>query len=361
MRIAVDDLKRFYSAFAKCHGADDAETECFAAGLLRADLRGHHTQGIGLLPYLDELFEAGTMSFGRVIKTVRESSATALLDADGEAGHVAASRAMAMAIDKARSAGIGLVTVKRSSDCGMAANYALQALDEGMIGIAMSTGPILVAPWGGREAQFCTNPIALAVPAGAEEPIVIDMATSANSMGGVVLAARDGLKLDGLQVVDASGQYTDDPRRVILDVMDRESRMAGALLPAGPKGFGMVLLVEVLSALLSGERDWTEAGVSDSSRGRSAFYSQTCIAISVEHFQDKAAFAAASDKMIRTLASMKPAQGFEKVRLHGGGARAREEAYRRDGVSVREEEWAMAIERARRHGIDTDSFNGVPT
>ncbi|MDO5604206.1 MAG: Ldh family oxidoreductase [Paracoccus sp. (in: a-proteobacteria)] len=359
MRIAVDDLKRFYAEFARCHGANDAETECFAEGLLRADLRGHHTQGIGLLPYLDELFEAGTMAFGRQIKTVRESSATALLDADGEAGHVAAHRAMEIAIDKARNTGIGLVTVKRSSDCGMAANYALQALDEGMIGIAMSTGPILVAPWGGREAQFCTNPIALAVPAGREEPIVIDMATSANSMGGVVLAARDGLKLDGLQVVDASGHYTDDPRRVILNPMDRESRMAGALLPAGPKGFGMVLMVELLSALLSGERDWTEAEVSDSARGRPAFYSQTCIAISIRHFQDEGVFAQAADRMIQTLTAMTPAQGFEKVRLHGGGARAREQAYRRDGVSVRDEEWTMAIERARRHGININSFARV--
>ncbi len=358
MRIAVDELKRFYSAFARHHGADDAETECFAVGLLRADLRGHHTQGIGLLPYLDELFEAGTMSFGRTINIVRNSSATALLDADGEAGHVAARRAMDMAINKARTAGIGLVTVKRSSDCGMAANYALQALDEGMIGIAMSTGPILVAPWGGSEAQFCTNPISLAVPSGSEEPIVIDMATSANSMGGVVLAARDGLKLGGMEVVDASGHYTDDPRRVILDVMDRESRMAGALLPAGPKGFGMVLLVELLSALLSGERDWTEAEVNDT-RGRAAFYSQTCIAISIEHFQEPSAFAAASDRMIRTLTSMKPAHGFEKVRLHGGGVRAREEDYRRHGVAVRDEEWAMALKRARRHGINTDSFSGA--
>ncbi len=355
MRISVENLERLYAGFARAHGADEAETAVFAAGLLRADLRGHHTQGIGVLPYLDELFEAGTMAFGREITTLRDAPATALLDGGGEAGHVVATRAMEMAIEKARAAGIGLVTVKGSSDCGMAANYALQALDAGMIGIAMSTGPILVAPWGGREAQFCTNPIALAVPAGEEEPIVIDMATSANSMGGVVLAARDGRKLGGREVVTADGHYTDDPLRVILNVMDRESRMAGALLPSGPKGFGMVLMVELLSALLSGERDWTVAEVNDT-RGRAAFYSQTCIAISVAHFQDPDTFAASADRMIRTLTSMQPAHGFEKVRLHGGGARERELQCRRDGVEIRDEEWKMAIDRARLRGVDTDGF-----
>ncbi|WP_102960446.1 Ldh family oxidoreductase [Mangrovicella endophytica] len=341
MRVPVADLRAAYEALARSRGADAEETELYAHGLLRADLRGHHTQGIGLAPYLDELFEAGVMHFGRTIETVRNSAATALLDGHSEAGHVVAARAMDMAIGKARETGIGLVTAKRSSDCGMVANYALQALDAGMIGIAMSTGPILVAPWGGRQAQFCTNPLALAVPAGAEEPIVIDMATSANSMGGVVLAARDGRKLDGIQVVDAEGRYTDEPLRVILDAMDRESRMAGALLPAGPKGFGMVLLVELLSALLSGERDWQSEEISDSSRDRAAFYSQTCIAISVEHFQAPDVFAAAADRMIRTLTASPAAEGFERVRLHGGGAAAREQDYRENGVLVRDEEWAM--------------------
>ncbi|MGF7161607.1 LDH2 family malate/lactate/ureidoglycolate dehydrogenase [Rhodoligotrophos appendicifer] len=358
MRVPVEDLHQIYKAFARSRGADEAETALFADGLLRADLRGHHTQGAGLLPYLDGLFDEGIMHFGRPTAIVRETSATALLDGHGGAGHVVAARAMDIAISKARDSGIGFVTAKRSSDCGMAANYALQALDHGMIGIAMSTGPILVAPWGGREAQFCTNPLALAVPAGTEEPIVIDMATSAGSMGAVVLAARDGRMLPGLDVVDADGRYTNDPLRVILNVMDRESRMSGALLPAGPKMFGMVLFVEILSALLSGERDWGDATVSDSTRGRAAFYSQTCIAIDVACFQDTETFAATADRMIRTLSSMTPAEGFSAVRLHGAGARAKESEYRDKGILLRDEEWEMIRALVQRHGLDLrDSAN----
>lgn len=350
MRITIDRLRGIYEGLARCHGADDEDAAIFAEGLLRADLRGHHTQGVGLLPYLDELFEAGVMRFGQPITIERESPATALVDGHGGSGHVVGKRAMDIAIDKAASQGVGFVTVRRSGDCGMASNYALQALERGMIGIAMSTGPLLVAPWGGRDAYFCTNPIALAVPSGERDPIVIDMATSAGSMGKVVLAARDGEKLEEKAVVDKDGVYTDDPLRVILNVMDRESRMSGALLPSGPKGFGMLLMVELLSALLSGEREWQGERPADPT-GRAAYYAHTFIAISVSHFQDPEAFAAAADRMIATLTGSRPAQGFEAVRLPGGGAAATEREYRANGIRLRNEEWAMVEQLALRRGI----------
>jgi L-2-hydroxycarboxylate dehydrogenase (NAD+) len=348
--IPAGRLDALYRRFASHHGADDDEASTFAAALLRADLRGHSTQGIGLLPYLDELLGDGEMAFGRPLEVVRESVATALLDGHRGVGHVIGSRAMALAVRKARDAGVGFVTVRRSSDYAMASSYVLQALDAGLIGLSMSTGPVLVAPWGGRDARFCTNPIALGVPAGGRDPIVIDMATSAYSMGAVVHAARDGRRLETAGVVDAEGRYTDDPGAVVLDVMARESRMAGALLPAGPKGFGWILLVELLSGLLSGERTWEDERPA-TREDRPAHYGQTFVAIDVAHFQDPQAFAAAADRMVETLAGSRPAAGFERVRLHGAEA-ATEERRRRDhGVPVRDEEWEMVERLIARLGI----------
>ena len=297
------------------------------------------------------LAQAGS---ARRSSVVREAASTALLDGNGGAGHVVAMRGMDLAIAKARSTGIGFVTVRNSADCGMAANYALQALDHGMIGIAMSTGPLLVAPWGGRDAQFCTNPLSIAVPAGSEDPIVIDMATSASSMGKVVLAARDGKLLDTRQLVDPQGRYTNDPAAVILNAMDRESPMTGALLPEGAKGFGMLLMVEMLSALLSGERTWAEdpqRDVKTDTRARAAFYSQTLIAIDIARFQDPADFAAAAERMVKTLSHCRPAQGFDAVRLPGAGAAARGRDYARNGIALRDEEWAMIVDVARKRGL----------
>jgi L-2-hydroxycarboxylate dehydrogenase (NAD+) len=350
MLVPAATLEALYVRFARHHGADDEEAAIFAAGLLRADLRGHTTQGVALLAYIDELIGAGEMAFGRPPVVVRETAATALVDGRRGVGQIVGTRAMAMAIAKARDAGIGFVSVRGSSDYAMASTYALQALDAGLIGLSMSTGPILVAPWGGRDARFCTNPLALAVPAGERDPIVIDMATSAYSMGAVVRAARDGETLSGPGVVGADGRYTDDPAAVILDVMDRESRMAGALLPAGPKGFGWLLLVELLSGLLSGERTWEDERPATTEE-RPAHYGQTFVAIAIEHFQDPAAFAAAADRMIDTLTGARPAEGFDGVRLHGAAAAAAERRAREHGVEVRDEEWALAEGLARRLGI----------
>lgn len=350
MLVPPERLSELYRRFARHHGAGEEEAATFAANLLRADLRGHTSQGIGLLPYCDELIAEGAMAFGRPFEVLRETAATALVDGHRGVGQVIGTRAMGLAIAKARELGVGLVSVRRSSDFAMASAYALQALEAGQIGLAMSTGPLLVAPWGGRDARFCTNPIALAVPAGERDPIVIDMATSAYSMGAVVRAARDRRRLDGAAVVDADGRYTDDPAVAILDVMHRESRMAGALLPAGPKGFAWVLLVELLAGLLSGERQW-EAERPASPDERPAHYGQTFLAIGIEHFQEPAAFAAAADRMIATLASTRPAQGFERVRLHGAEAAAEERRCRDQGVPVRSEEWEMVEELTQRLGI----------
>jgi LDH2 family malate/lactate/ureidoglycolate dehydrogenase len=356
MRIPAPTLHALYDQLARAHGADDDEARLFADSLLDADLRAHQTQGLGLVGYMDELFGAGIARFGAPFAIVEDSPGTALVDGNGGSGHVISARAMDLAIAKARATGIGMVTTRNSGDCGMVASFALRAVPHDMIGIAMSTGPLLVAPWGGTEVQFCTNPLSVAVPAGTADPIVIDMATSAYSMGNVVLAARDGRKLDGPWLVDGAGRYTDEPRDVILNPMDRESPMKGALLPAGPKGFGMLLIVEMLAALLSGERTWEQTPRTDTpkvadTRDRAAYYSQTLIAISIAHFQETAAFHASAERMVATLTASPAAQGFKAVRMPGGGAQARKAAWLAQGVEVRDEEWEMAMALARRLGF----------
>lgn len=357
MRVPASRLSSLYSELARAHGADKSEAALFAESLLDADLRNHQTQGIGLVPYLDELFSVGERKFGQPFEIVKRSAASALVDGHGGSGHVMSAKGMDVAIELARSSGVGFVTIRNSGDCGMVASSALRAVAQGMIGVSMSTGPLLVAPWGGRDVQFCTNPFSIAVPVGGKDPIVIDMATSAYSMGKVVLAARDSLKLDGKWLVDAAGNYTDEPKDVILNPMDRESAMNGALLPAGPKGFGMILMVDLLSALLSGERTWeaddnrSETGTD--TRDRPAYYSQTLIAIDISHFQQPEIFARSAERMVETLTSMPTANGFKAIRMPGGGAKAQREAYLAEGVEVRQEEWDMAFAVARKLSFDS--------
>ena len=342
MRIEEDRLRWLYECFAARLGASSDEAACFATCLLRADIRGHTTQGLGLLPYLVELFDNDVMAFGRKPRIVQDHPGAALLDGQRGVGQITGTFAMNLAIEKARACGIGFVSMRGGADYGMASNYALQAMEEGMIGLSMSTGPVLVAPWGGRDAWFSTNPVSLAIPAGDRAPIVIDMATSANSMGKIVLAARDGKKLTGNELVDADGNYIDDPRRVIIDPMHRESNMSGALLPAGPKGFGMVLMVEVLGSLLSGERTWRNETPSDGTN-RAAFYGQTFMAIDIAKFMDPDEFAKSTDRMVDTLTTSRAAQGFDRIRLHGQKAAEVMLDNRINGIQLRDEEWQMVL------------------
>ena len=143
---------------------------------------------------------------------------------------------MDLAIGKARASGIGLVWVRNTSDFTAASNYAMQALERGMVGVAMSNGVPLVAPWGGRDPVFNTNPIAVAIPAGRRPPIVIDMAASATSHGKVVHAARDGKLLPGPWLVDEQGRVTAEAAPFITDVLDRNSPQTAAILPLGGQG-----------------------------------------------------------------------------------------------------------------------------
>lgn len=350
MRIEIKKLKALYASFATAHGASAEEAGMFAHTYINADLRGHSTQGLGLLPYTDGLLNDKVMQFGQPFEIVRQNLATAAVDGHNGVGNVVATRAMEIAISKAKAAGVGLVTARNAGDFGMASNYTIQALEAEMIGISMGTGPLLTAPWGGSEPYFCTNPISFAMPSGNEDPIVIDMATSAVSMGNVVLSARDGHKLSGQHVVDSAGRYTDEPLNVILDVMARESKMNGALLPDGVKGFGLMLIVELLAGLLSGVRNW-ENEVPATSEARPGFHGQAFIAISTDNFLDPKALADSADRMINTLLASRPAIGFDKVRLPGGASAQKLRDNMKNGVYVREEEWKMALEVTERLGL----------
>lgn len=148
VRIEQKRLRVLYRGFAVAHGADGEEADFFTQTILQADLRGHSTQGLGLLPYIDELIVNQEMSFGTPFERVHEHASVALVDAHSGVGNVVATRAMAIAIQKTNATGIGLVSVRNSGDFGMASNYAIQALEAGMIGISMCTGPLFFAPWG---------------------------------------------------------------------------------------------------------------------------------------------------------------------------------------------------------------------
>jgi L-2-hydroxycarboxylate dehydrogenase (NAD+) len=348
--VAAELLGSIYEGIADAHGADVEEAGFFRDRLLRADLRGHSTQGSALIPYHDEMIASGQMRFGVPLEVVRDAPGVAVVDAHFGVGEVVGTRCMGIAMDKAERTGIGCVTVRNSGDFAMASAYSLLALERGMVGIAMSNGKPVVAPWGGRDPLFCTNPISVAFPGGERFPLVIDMASSAFSMGDAIRTARDGRRLPFVGVVDRDGVYGDDPAPIVVDVNERESKLDGALLPLGPKGFCLLLIVELMCSALAGSagsynNDFEPTGERPWDHG------QVFMAMSADAFAGQALLRGSVDALIDRVEGSRPAPGRQAVRVPGRSAHEEEERRLRDGVPVRDEELAQLCAVARRRGL----------
>jgi LDH2 family malate/lactate/ureidoglycolate dehydrogenase len=343
-------LTGLYEDIARKLGASAEEADIFARCLVRADLRGMYTQGAAIVPYFVYLIENRIMRFGAPFTVIRDEPATALVDGGHGVGSVVSTRAMDLAILKAKSAGVGCVWVRNGGDFAMTSNHALQALEHDHVGIAMRNGSPRVAPWGGRDAFFGTNPISVAIPSMRETPIVIDMASGSFSVGKVIMAARDGQLLPSRHLVTEQGIYTDDPRSIIVDPSDRESAFSGAIVSLGYKGYAWLLVIELLAGLLSGmgtsnrndyepsaEHPWNE-GI-------------FLMSIDVGKLQPAAHFKEAADQLFRSLKSVRPAEGCEEVMVPGEAEAERERRYAKEGIPIRDEDWKAVAGIARRLGM----------
>jgi LDH2 family malate/lactate/ureidoglycolate dehydrogenase len=348
--VAAELLGSIYAGIAAAHGADEREAGLLRDRLLHADLRGHSTQGAALVPYVDAMIESRQMRFGAPLETVADAPSAMTVDANFGVGEVVGSRCMEIAIDKARETGVGCVVARNSGDFAMASAYSLLASQAGMVGMAMSNGKPLVAPWGGRDPLFCTNPISVAFPAGETYPVVIDMASSAFSMGDAIRTARDGGTLSHVGVVDRDGNYGSDPARIVVDVQERESALDGALLPLGPKGFCLLLIVELLCSALSGSGGSYNNDF-EPSADRPWDHGLCFMALDPERFAGAATLQATVDSLVERVEAARPGVGQSEVRLPGRAAHEEERRRRREGVPVRDEELAQLLAVASRRGL----------
>ena len=211
---------------------------------------------IAIPTYIDRV-KAGHIVPGAKWTIVQESPTTTVIDGHWGFGFHVNAKAMALTIEKARTANVAACTVFRQSHVGRLAAYPMMAMRAGMIGIAAADSgrsPKHVAPFGGREARLGTNPISIAVPSDLEAPFYLDMATSAVAAGKIALSIARGEQIPQGWIIDAEGRHTTDPTQY---------RKGGALLPLGGtegyKGSGLAAMVEVLCGLLTGLGFWRRA------------------------------------------------------------------------------------------------------
>lgn len=245
-----DKLRSFTQSIFKRMGCNEDDAVLATDVLLASDLRGIDSHGVARLSGYVRLWEKNRINARPSIRVVHETATTATVDGDGGLGLVVAPFAMKIAIEKAEKYGSGWVSVRNSNHFGIAGYHAMEAVKKDMIGFAMTNASPLVAPTFTTERLLGTNPMCYAFPAGAYEPVVIDMATAAAANGKLEIAQRAGKPIPEGWVQTKEGSSSTDPHAL---------KSGGSLLPLGSdrehgshKGFGLSATVDILSAVLSG-------------------------------------------------------------------------------------------------------------
>lgn len=223
-------------------GVETLAASKVAAALIDADLDGLPSHGVLQAPIYIRRLMAGSVSPASRGELVHESGAVAVYDGAVILGALAAEQAMDDAIVRARQFGISAVSVRRGFHFGAAGRYAQMASEAGLIGIAMCNSRAIMPAPGGAEPVVGNNPIAISVPSSDGIPLVLDMAMSQTSIGNIRVAASRGEQLQKGWALTADGEPTTDPKLAL-------SGMLTTI--AGPKGFGLALMVDLMSSLLA--------------------------------------------------------------------------------------------------------------
>jgi LDH2 family malate/lactate/ureidoglycolate dehydrogenase len=342
VRVRPEALRSFAEALLRTHRVPQPPAAMVADALVLADMRGVASHGVMRLPIYLERLRRGAMAPDATPAVVRETSATAVLDARNGLGIPAAAEAMKRAIAKAQDVGAAWVAVRGSNHFGMAAYFALMAAHQGMIGLAMSNAVPGMAPFGGVERSVGTNPIAVAVPAGREEALVMDMATSAAAWGKIAVAAKRGASIP-------EGWAMDDQARTVTDAIVAQRAI---LLPfAGPKGSALAFVIEALAGVLSGAMVMRDVGrlYADFERGQGVGH--LLGAIAVDAFMEPAEFAGRMERLVADVRAVRPVPGQQRVFVPGEIERRALHESQREGVPVEPEVWKELGALAREHGV----------
>jgi len=304
--VTQGSLRAFVVEALQAMGVSEGDAQIFGDALVFSELRFHpgHGQGVKRLRRYSERFAQGLVATDAAWDVVKESPALALVDAHNGIGTVMATRAMRLAIEKAKVCGIGQVVVRNSTHFGSSAVHACVAAEAGCVGIAYTNAGPEMAPWGGREGVVGTNPWGIAAPTGLGFPAVLDIALTTAGKGMMRWHASQGRPIPLDWALTPEGEETDDPH----------ASMAGALLGIGTyKGYGLAFMTDVLTGVLGGGGyglvPYADPGKMD--------VSHTLTAIDIEWFMPLEEFRRRMDDFARMCKSRALRPGFTEILLPG--------------------------------------------
>uniref|UniRef100_A0A7C5XJ56 Ldh family oxidoreductase n=1 Tax=Ignisphaera aggregans TaxID=334771 RepID=A0A7C5XJ56_9CREN len=335
VKVFADELHRFTSECFVRYSVPKEDADIIADHLVLANLRGVDSHGIIRIPVYIEGIKKGYVKPFSKPQIIKETAVSVLIDGGGGLGIPIATKAIDIAIEKCRSVGLAVVGVRNLGHVGMLAYYTLKIARNNLIGLAAANGPALVAPWGGAEPVFGTNPISIAFPT-SSKPIVIDMATSAIASFKIRLAALKGEKIPEGVALTKDGKPTTDPKEAHL------------LLPfGGYKGYAIALTIEILSGILVG--GLLSKNVINHGSTQGGFF---VLAIDPTMFREYNEYLKDIDTLTKMIKSCKPAQGFNEILLPGEPEDRIYEERLRSGIPIDINTWKMLTEVAKELNIE---------
>ena len=343
IRIPAVDLHKQVSTILQGVGTPTEHAEIVAKILVSSSLRGIETHGVGNAVRYSQSIESGEYTVPQTVEVVTETATTALLSCGNGLGFVAAHQGMEMSIAKAREFGLGMTTIKDGHHIGMVGYYPMMAVEQDMIGMAMTNASRSVRPALGARPRVGTNPIAFGAPAGEERDFIFDMATSTVASGKIGLAKRLGVQMPVGWAVSAEGEPITEPRG------DRGEDWAmnplgGTREQGSHKGYGLGVVVDILCGVLSGGGFGAQL-----SGGENMTWT---MAIDIAKFRDVDDFKVMMDDMIRELHATPPLPNEDGVLVAGDPEADFEDDRLLNGVPVENGQYDEMRQRAVQLGVE---------
>ena len=320
------NLKGFVSRCLSSCSISNKESKIISDLMIEADLRGADGHGIFRLPQYVKRIRAGGININPNINIAKDHASTALVDGDNGMGHLVMQYASDLAVKKALNTGIGWVGANNSNHAGPASLYASIPMSSDMIGIYIAVGSANhLPPWGGTDMLLSTNPIAIAIPALNEKPIILDMATTVAAYGKVKTAAEKGESIPEGWMIDKSGHPITDPKK----------SSEGFLLPIGDyKGYGLALVFGILAGTLNNAALGKDVINFNSDFITPTNTGQLVIAISIDRFTELNIFKSNIDSIIRSMKGSATLPGIDEIRLPGEGSWKIRENRKKNGIPI---------------------------
>ena len=342
LRAAVQDLLVGF-------GSAPAEIEQVADNLLMANLSGHDSHGVGMLPRYARAYREGGLTPNAHVVTTLDSGTLLALDGCSGFGQVVGAEAMALGIERARLHGSCIMALANAHHLCRIGAWAEMAVAAGLVSIHfvnVISRPI-VAPWGGRDARFGTNPFAVGIPMPGREPIVLDLATSVIAQGKARVAYNTGQPLASGQMLDDRGRPTTDPKFGVVEPY-------GALQTFGEhKGYGLALVCELLGGALAGGRATQGPG----SGQQRVLNGMLTILIDPDRFGDAAHVSAQMRGFVDWVKASGAQDGVDRVRVAGEPERECRAERLAHGIPLDAATWSELLGAARDLGRDPERFS----